>query len=154
MTTTQSIHRIFAIATLAATAFLSQAVHAQGYINASRVTVPFAFNLGTQHYEPGTYTVRMVDENFLMVSSRAETGFVMVRSDTKNSGPAGGYVTFRKYGDRYFLAEYHQADSDTAVTVPESRNERRAARDFAMNRMDPGRVRVALLETGDFAPRP
>ena len=149
MTPTKSIHRILALATLAATAFLSQALHAQVNTYPSRVNVPFAFNCGSQHFYPGIYTIRMVNSNVLSVSNLSEAGMVMVQSDPGTSGPAQGYLTFRRYGNRYFLAEYHPANSFTSATIVRSTTERSIAHDFASNQAaDQGRVRLALLENG------
>lgn len=148
MTPMKSIHRIFALATLAATAFLSPALHAQ-IADGSRVNVPFAFNCGTQHFAPGTYTVSFLDKNILRVSSYGKTALAMIQADTDARGSGDGYVVFRKYGNRYFLAEYHPADSLTSAVVIKSKTERSVAHDYAaFNQTDTGRVRLALLETG------
>lgn len=152
MTPKQTIHRIFALATLAATAFLSQALHAQVNVYASSVNVPFAFDYGTQHFTAGTYTVKMLDMNVLSVSNNAETGWAIIQSDTEPGRSSDGYLIFRKYGNRYFLAEYHPANSQTSASVMQSKKERSVARDYASNKADQGRVRLALLQNGEALP--
>jgi len=63
------------------------------------------------------------------------------------SAPARGYVTFNKYGNRYFLAEYHPSNSGTEIDLPRSKKERIVARDYAMNSAEPGRVQLALNDS-------
>ncbi|HVT97575.1 MAG TPA: hypothetical protein VHE33_08705 [Acidobacteriaceae bacterium] len=153
MTPMQSIRRTFALAALATTVLLSQAVHAQVNTYASRVTVPFAFNCGGQTFAPGTYTIKMENRSFLVVSNLAQSGFAMVQGDTETRGNAQGYLMFRKYGDRYFLGEYHPANSLASANVVQTKSERRAAREFASNQADQGRIRLALLDDGVGSPR-
>ena len=150
MTTMQSIHRIFAVATLAATALLSRALHAQVSTHTSQVNVPFAFDCGDQHFAPGMYAVTTTDMNMLSVVNRSQSGWAVFVSDSQSGdpSPANGYLVFRKYGNRYFLAEYHPANSQASARIGKSRAERRAARDYAANKSDEGRVRLALLENG------
>jgi len=149
MTPKQSIHRILALAALAATAFLSQALHAQLGAHASRVNVPFAFNIGSQHFTPGIYTIGFNDRNFLCVRHREETTMAMVQTGTEAASSSVGYLVFRKYGNRYFLAEYHPAAAEISAELPRSKTERSMARDYAAYSVaDQGRIRLALLETG------
>jgi hypothetical protein len=150
MITMQSIRRILVVAALAATALLSPALHAQ-IPDGMQVKVPFAFNFGAQHFAPGTYKVSMLYSNVLCVSNAAKAGLAAVQSGTDARGPNANYLTFRKYGDRYFLAEYHPFHSDTLVRIPESRAERGVVREFARNKSDQGDVWLALLENGNIA---
>jgi len=41
-------------------------------------------------------------------------------------------VSFRKYGNRYFLAEYHPSNWPTSMTLSPSHKERIVARDYAL----------------------
>ena len=144
MTTMQSIHRIFAIATLAAVTCLCQALHAQDDPFTSRVSVPFAFDCGSAHYAPGTYTLGMLNQEFLTLGdNRARTGFILISADYDRTANASGYVVFRKYGNRYFLSEYHPAGTGTTFAVPPSKVERSLAHDYARN-AGPARVQLAL----------
>ena len=148
MTPMQSIHRIFATATLAATALLSQALHAQVSPHPSQVNVPFAFNCGDQHFAPGIYMMEMSGSNVLSLSGQSQRGWLVFLSESQAAMSAQGSVVFRKYGNRYFLAEYRPANSPISARIVKSKLERRAARDFAANKEDQGRVRLALLENG------
>ncbi|HEV2323284.1 MAG TPA: hypothetical protein VGS10_04935 [Terracidiphilus sp.] len=150
MITMPSIRRILVVAALAATALLSPAMHAQ-IPDGMQVKVPFAFNFGAQHFAPGTYSVSMLYDNVLRVSNNAKSGLAAVHSGTNSRGTNANYLIFRKYGDRYFLAEYHPFHSATLVRIPESQTERSVAREFAQNKSGVGGVRLALLENGNIA---
>lgn len=150
MITMQSIRRILVVAALAATALLSPSMHAQ-IPDGMQVKVPFAFNFGAQYFAPGTYTVSMLYNNVLCVGNGAKSGIAAVQSGTSSRGSVANYLVFRKYGERYFLAEYHPFHSATLVRIPESRTERGVAREFARNNSSQGDVRLALLENGSIA---
>ena len=139
----KSIARTIALATLAVTASLTVA-HAQ--TNASKVNVPFAFELGSQHYAAGTYTIDMLGADTLALSNSAKwsTQLAMIESRTDaGSANAPATVTFRKYGNVYFLAKY--STSGTTITLIESNKERSLAREDAMNQTEPKLVQLAAL---------
>ena len=133
-----------ALATLVAIASLSQA-HAQTH--ASLVNVPFAFDCGSRHFAAGTYSVSRINHDFLAVRDDKSFSEIMINigEGPKNTTP--GYLAFRKYGSRYFLAGYHAVNSANTMEVPISNKERIVARDFdrylAQNQ---GRVELALNE--------
>jgi hypothetical protein len=132
-----------ALATLVAIASLTQA-HAQ--TNVARVNVPFAFNLGADHFSAGTYTIGVQGLDYVALSNNenpsARMAIIESRSDSGSpSAPAS--VTFRKYGNTYFLAEY--SASGTTITLLESKKERSLAREYALNQTNPGLVQVAAL---------
>jgi hypothetical protein len=138
--------RTFALATLAI-ASLSQA-HAQTH--ASPVSVPFPFECGGASFAPGTYTISKVDGEFrITLGDNKTTSIFLVSNADGPKNTKRGYVAFRKYGNRYFLAEYHSANSAHSMDFLESGKERRVARDYAMNRTEPGRVQLALND-GDW----
>jgi hypothetical protein len=131
-----------ALAALVAIASLSQA-HAQTL--ASRVNVPFAFDCGSQHFAPGAYTISRPDREHLSVRDDKTSSMVLINMGDGPKNAAPGYVAFRKYGNRYFLAEYHPANSASSMEVPTSGKERIVARDFALYQsQDRGRVELAL----------
>lgn len=135
-----------AIATLVAVASLTQA-HAQS--SAARVAVPFAFELGSQHCAAGTYTIDMqgADNLVLTNSARRSTQLALIESRTDAGSPnVPATVTFRKYGNTYFLAEY--STSGATFTLMESNKERSLAREQAMNRTEPSLVELAALGHG------
>ena len=137
----------FALATLVAIASLSQA-HAQ--TQASPVSVPFAFECGGISFAPGTHTISKVDgeHRITLWDSKTTKIFLVANADGPKNAKLG-YLAFRKYGNRYFLAEYHPANSTSSMDLVESAKERRVAKDYAMKRAEPGRVQLALNE-GDW----
>ena len=78
-----------AIATLVAIASLTQA-HAQS--SAARVQVPFAFELGSQHYAAGTYTIDLQGADNLVLSNSAKRStrlaLIESRTDSGSSSPS------------------------------------------------------------------
>jgi hypothetical protein len=148
MTTMKSIRHMLAIFTLvAATAFMSQGLHAQTSYG-SRVNIPFAFNCGTAHFAPGTYTVKVISTGVMSISGYAKSGYASFTEDRESRGPSNGYLVFRKYGNQYFLEQYHAALSPAMATLPESDAERNTAREFAANQENQRPTRLALLENG------
>jgi hypothetical protein len=132
-----------ALAALVTIASLSQA-HAQ--TQASHVNVPFAFECGSQHFAPGTYTLSNLDRDNILLRDDKTSNLVLVVIGDGPRDTKSGYVIFRKYGNRYFLAEYHPANSASTMEVPASKKERSVARDYAANQPEPGRVKLALNE--------
>jgi hypothetical protein len=147
----KSSFRIIALATLVATfASLSPAMHAQTKLTAS-VNVPFPFDYGTKHYAPGVYALKMDNPNFLLIDSRNGGGMAIVQTGSEPNSSGGNQVIFRKYGDRYFLAEVLLADRGDRITVFESKAEKRAAnREQVMNGTAPTQVALALLPPSAF----
>ncbi len=141
--------RIAALATVVATlALLTPAMHAQ--IDA-HVNVPFAFDYGTTHFGPGTYTLSMDGPDVLLVRSGMNGATAIVQTAIERTRPAASQVIFSKYGNRYFLQEFVIAGGGQHVTVNESEAERRAAnRELAMRNSAPVQVALALVpESGD-----
>ena len=141
----QSTIRNFMLATaVVAVASLTQAVHAQ-IGDTTRIQVPFAFEYGNQHFYPGTYTLTMENQSILLLSGRDDGAFVMIQREVDMHRTAAGYVIFRKYGDRYFFAEYHPAGTATTMAARPSSKERNLVHELAGRQADAGRVRLALL---------
>jgi hypothetical protein len=135
-----------AIATVVAITSLTQA-HAQNH--AVRVNVPFAFNSGSAQLAAGTYPIEMQSPDIVALSNDAKrsTRLATIESRT-NSGSANApaSLTFRKYGNTYFLAEY--STGGTTIKLIESSKERSLAREEAMNQTEPSLVQLAALGQG------
>jgi hypothetical protein len=133
----------FALATLVAIASLTQA-HAQNL--AARVNVPFAFDFGSEHFSAGAYTISMLGDKVVGLRNNAHPSarMAIIESISDLGSPnEPTSVTFRKYGNSYFLAEY--STSGTTITLSESKTERSLAREYAANQANPGSVQVAAL---------
>ena len=130
-----------ALATLAAIASLT-AAHAQTL--ASRVNVPFAFDCGSAHFAAGSYTISMQGSDVVAVSNDAQrsTRLAVIESKTNSGSPnAPATVTFKRYGDSYFLAEY--STSGETITLLKSKTERSLAHEYALNPTEPSVVQLA-----------
>ncbi len=143
--------RSIAIASIVAIASLSQTVIAQTLEHSMKVQVPFAFNYGKQHFTAGVYTLSMQNQNILTLRSDSRSGWAMIETGYDPTQHKSGYVTFRKYGDQYFLTEYVPTSGFLHSSVFESGAERRAARDFAANHLTPSRVQLALMSNSSGA---
>jgi hypothetical protein len=137
--------RTIALASLVAIVSLSQTVIAQTGQPSTRIDVPFAFDYGTQHFAAGVYTLSMENQNVLSLRSGNRSAWMMIETGYDPTQHKSEYVVFRKYGDHYFLTEYAPASGSIHASVFESGAERRAARDYAANRLTPSRVQLALL---------
>jgi hypothetical protein len=69
------------------------------------VDVPFAFQNGSQHFAAGRYTIRLEDNNVLVVRGETRAGLAMVWFDDDSRPSNTTKVVFRRYGDQYFLHE-------------------------------------------------
>jgi hypothetical protein len=136
-----------ALAALVAIVPMTRA-HAQTV--ATHVNVPFAFDCGSRHFAPGAYTLRRLDfgsQELLTLWDGKDTSKFLINVGDAGKVAASGYVIFRKYGNRYFLAEYHPANSAITMEVPSSKSERTVARDYAANQPESGHEQVALSVT-------
>jgi hypothetical protein len=136
---------ITAIITFVAITAFSQILLAQTGRPFTKVDVPFAFDYGNQHFAAGTYTVSMRDQNILTVNGISRTSWAMIQAGYDPTAHNQGCVTFRKYGNRYFLTEFSPANASIHASVFESSGERRAARDFRASHLVPSKVQIALL---------
>jgi len=150
--TTLSMSKIRAAVTVAALALASQspALHAQDQTLRSQVTVPFAFEVGSAHFAPGTYTLASPWEHVLLVQGKQGKALVMNDREKDLSPARKGKVVFDRYGDRYFLREVWTQGSIDHLCCPESKAEHRAREaQQAGNRASmatPTNVEIASLE--------
>jgi hypothetical protein len=138
--------RTIALAALVAVASSAPALHAQDSLIYARVNVPFSFDYGTTHFAHGTYILSMNRDNtVLTVRNNASSARVIAQLGFDPTPVKTSHVTFRKYGDRYFLEEIAIAGSDSRVSVRESKAEKNAARELASRGADATQVALALL---------
>lgn len=136
--------RTFALAALAVLASMTT-LHAQNTIRA-QVNVPFSFDYGTTHFGHGTYVLSMNGPNSLVVRNQAtgQQAMILAQMAFDPAPSSNSLVTFKKYGDRYFLEEVSIANSETRVTVYEGKAERHAARELAQRGVGATEVALAL----------
>jgi hypothetical protein len=73
-----------------------------------RATIPFDFTVGEKTLPAGTYTVEELNSNgVLLIRSEDFTRGTFINSGATlhRNDPENAKLTFRKYGDLYFLAE-------------------------------------------------
>ena len=94
----------------------------------TRVTIPFNFTVGSRSFGAGDYTVRQVEYRVFAIGSQDSKPPVLVAghpADAQVSRLGGAVMTFRKYGDRYFLSQF--SDHNIGTELPKSRVERELA---------------------------
>lgn len=144
--------RTIALAALVAIASLTPALHAQNTIRA-QVTVPFSFDYGTTHFGRGTYIISMNGENAMVVRNRetSQTAMILAQLNESPVLASNSQVTFKRYGDRWFLEQVSIAGSGTSASAYESKAEQHAARELASRGGEgPVQVALALLPVTDF----
>jgi len=144
--------RNIALAALVAAASLAPALHAQNSSIHARVDVPFSFDYGTTHFGRGSYIITMNGDVALVVRNRQTSQSAMVLAHRNESSIAAksSLVTFKKYGDRWFLEQVEIAGDSTSVSVYESKAERQASQELASRGGDATQVALALLPEGAF----
>jgi hypothetical protein len=125
---------------------LAPALQAQTHPVSARVNVPFAFETGNRHFEPGVYTISMKTPNVLIIKGTSGSSFVLMHPAGNVKQPAESKVVFRRSGDRYFLGQIWIADRSGYMEVVKSNAERKLQ--VAEQKSAPAdNVELALLET-------
>lgn len=97
---TRTLLGFFAALVLAASA---QAQTSRGI----EVQIPFDFVAGEKHLPAGSYTVRRVrvdSESALLIKRAGGGAAAVVLTSTGDAEPEGASLTFRRHGERHFLA--------------------------------------------------
>ncbi|MGA7522671.1 MAG: hypothetical protein WBW84_09315 [Acidobacteriaceae bacterium] len=147
-----SIIRTFALAALVALASMTPALYAQQSAIRAQVNVPFSFDYGTTHFGRGTYTITMAGPNAMVVRNHmtSQAAIVMAQLDESLFAAKSSQVTFKKYGDRWFLENVSIAGSSTSASVYESKAERHAASELASRGAEATQVALALVPETAF----
>jgi hypothetical protein len=95
------------------------------------VEVPFAFAAGKTTLPAGTYVVKALAANTLLVRSLdGEHASIVTTISVEPAGDLGrSEVAFNRYGDSYFLAQVRPAASTQYYGVPTTKEEERLARE-------------------------
>jgi hypothetical protein len=133
-------------AAVLAVASFSTAMHAQTPARA-KAEIPFAFQAGSSHFEAGTYTVRDLAQHIILIRSGSQSGLVMTRYETSLNPSPSAKIVFRKYGDKYFLAELWTEGTVDHITVAKSKAEKNLSKQRNAASIAPeSRIEVALLQ--------
>ena len=124
---------------------LAPAAQAQDSAAGGIVNVPFAFETGNQHFEPGVYKIRMETPNPAEIKGESRSGFVLIQPSGDPAPSNKSKVVFRRSGSQYFLGEIWIAEKSGHLDVVKSKAERRLQ--VAEQKSEPTGVELALLET-------
>ena len=94
-----------------------------------RVDVPFAFQVGDKVLPAGEYRVSIVnpasDQSVLQIAKVDGKATTLARTiDINGWTSANAKLSFRHYGQQYFLAEVWMAGESTGLATPTSRSEK------------------------------
>ena len=128
---TMKKHAYIYIATLIIVGVLGVNAHAQSSRNSQRLraTIPFDFTAGNTLMPAGTYRVHVVnpssDRSVLQIASADGKSLVMVKTiDVQGQSSENAKLTFRRYGDQYFLARVWMAAETSGFDMPSSKAEK------------------------------
>ena len=98
---------------------------------ALRVTVPFDFSANNKTLPAGTYIVNPATDNRLMWrvegADHQAPGTLLLARLSKAQAAGNLRITFRRYGDRYFLIGFRTPSYDVAVPMSGSEKDLRRA---------------------------
>jgi hypothetical protein len=117
-------------------AMLFAAVASASAQTARRITVqiPFDFVAGRTVLPAGSYTVRRVlnsSESALIFESKDGRSKATVITNSGGDAPERAQVVFRQRGERFFLAEVSLPGTSSVRVAPESKEEKKIARELA-----------------------
>ncbi|HEV8371086.1 MAG TPA: hypothetical protein VGQ39_24290 [Pyrinomonadaceae bacterium] len=123
-------HAYIYIATLIIVGVLSVNTQAQSSRNMQRlrVSIPFAFNAGDTMLPAGKYRVHVVnpssDRCVLQISGTDGTRVMIKTMDVQGSPSEEAKLTFKRYGDQYFLTQVWMAAESSGFETPTSKAEK------------------------------
>jgi hypothetical protein len=127
---TMKKHVYFYFATMILLGVLGVSTQAQSRSSQQlRVDIPFAFNVGNTLLPAGEYRVKVVnpssDRSVLQIASLDGRTTMMVRTvDIEGWSTSRAKLTFRQYGDQYFLAQVWMAAESAGFATPHSSAEK------------------------------
>jgi hypothetical protein len=135
--------RAIPFALILAVAPLSAALHAQDTEETVVVNVPFAFQNGSQHLAAGRYTIRLEEQNVLVIQGETGAGLALVLFDEYSRPSNTTKVVFLRYGDQYFLQQvWVEGETRRTYCLPTKAEKR----EIAANKAGPTDVEVAALQ--------
>lgn len=140
------VRTLFVVATLV-TALSTAPADGQTSGRAVLVNIPFGFDAGTKHMEPGKYTITKDLNDFVWIKNGSSTAILMTRDEQGSRATEKAKLVFDRYGDRYFLRQVWLSPEDTAyLQCPESKTEKQAKEsELAQNQKNASNVDVAML---------
>lgn len=114
------------------------------------VQVPFDFYAGQRQLPAGRYTVRPVSQDgakMLLIQSEdgRHAATVMTNADAGQAPAGGPGLTFRQYGDDYFLATVFITGGAAGRELPASKAEKRLRTELRARVADPDAKSVTVI---------
>ncbi len=121
--------------------------HAQSDHHTMTANVPFAFELGSKHLAPGTYTISTPVDGVVEIRSSTDAAMILANHGQGSKSTKTAKVVFDRYGDHYFLRQlWFSPEENTYLESPESKSEKQAKRsELASNSKKPSNVELAML---------
>jgi hypothetical protein len=102
-----------------------QVAPAQSSTPVAEVTIPFAFQTGSQTLPAGKYRIDLESNHLILLRGPGQTeGFVEMHDTTKTRPADHGYIVFDRYGSKYFLRQIWTAGDTTGLECSKSRAEK------------------------------
>ena len=120
---TPSKFRASLFAAALAVVAISPATRAQDVGMLGQVNVPFAFAIASEHFTAGVYKIQMENEHILLIQGNRDSGLVMTSVGNDREPATKSKVSFRKYGDQYFLGDISVAGKSRHIHLPTSKEE-------------------------------
>jgi hypothetical protein len=93
----------------------------------AKVTIPFAFQMGTQTLPAGTYRVDRESPGLILLQGSGKaSGFVVMHAASRSKASDHGMISFDRTGDKYYLRQIWTAGNPTGLECPKSRAEKAA----------------------------
>jgi hypothetical protein len=122
-------------------------VHAQSDHHTMTANVPFAFEMGSKHLAPGTYTISTPIEGVVEVRNSSGAAIIVANHGESGKPTKTAKLVFDRYGDHYFLRQlWFAAEENSYLECPQSKSEKQAKRsELASNSKQPTNVELAVL---------
>ena len=114
------------------------------------VQIPFDFVAGQERLPAGLYIISRISRDSgkaLLIRSADGRASVTVLTNSAEADGQDPQVSFKRYGDRYFLALVSTPGSEEARAVPASRLEKQLQRDLARDKKSKGGVAATVAST-------
>lgn len=116
----------------------------------AKVNVPFAFQVGSTHFSPGTYILSSPEDHLLELQNGKRSALAMSSYESTNMPAGVSKVVFHRYGNQYFLREVWMKGNTDYLSCPPSKAEKEARRTQSGSERASATVRsnveVALME--------
>ena len=108
--------------------------------------IPFDFTAGETSLRAGIYSIKLISQDTLLVSSSdgKKSVLVLARQAEHVGTRKPARIIFNRYGDRYFLSRTFLSESDLGCQVNPSRAERHVAREYALAKSDAKSLKVEV----------